>query len=120
MDFIFVSDLIDCSMLAIDGIGRRGAYHISSGSDFSIAELYDEAVKALALDPRPEPERRPRNPDDAPTILLDPSRTKVDFNWTVSVKLAQGVVRTIEYYREFGVSETFTHLKHEEESGSLR
>lgn len=111
-DFIFASDLIDCTISAIDGIGRRGAYHISSGSDFSIVELYDETVKALGLNPYPEPERRPRDPDDAPTILLDPSKTREDFGWDVSVKLDRGILKTIEYYKKFGISETFTHLKH--------
>ena len=49
-DFIFVDDLIDCVMKAIDGEGRAGPYHISSGSDYSIKELYDATIKALELD----------------------------------------------------------------------
>lgn len=113
-DFIFVSDLVDCTILAIDGKGKRGAYHISSGSDFSIEELYNETVKALKLDPAPVVDKRERNPDDAYTILLDPSRTNEDFDWKVSIPLEYGVEKTIEYYREYGIEETFTHLKHDD------
>ena len=54
---------------------------------------------------------RPRNPDDAPTILLDPSQTERDFDWRVTTPLEEGVSRAIDYYREYGIEETFTHLK---------
>ena len=110
-DFIYVSDLIDVVMLALEGKGR-GKYHVSSGSDFSIKELFDATIAALPevqLDE--EVEVRPRNPDDAYTILLDPSRIRADFGWQPKVPLEEGVRRAIEYYREYGISQTFTHLK---------
>ena len=110
-DFIFIGDLTDCVMKAIDGEGRSGPYHISSGSDYSIKELYDATIKALELDTLDEVEVRPRNPDDAPTILLDPSQTERDFDWRVTTPLEEGVGRAIDYYRAYGIEETFTHLK---------
>ena len=109
-DFIFIDDLVDCVMGAVDGKGD-GAYHISSGSDFSIKELYDAVVEALRLNDTPEVEVRERHPDDAPTILLDPSRTTKDFGWEVATDLTPGVQRTIEYYQNYGISETYTHLR---------
>jgi UDP-glucose 4-epimerase len=42
---------------------------------------------------------------------LDPSRTNQDFAWRTSTSLATGVRRAIDYYREFGIQETYTHLK---------
>ena len=45
----------------------------------AIIELYDAVVRAMKLNHYPEPEIRPLGPDDAPTILLDPSRTFRDF-----------------------------------------
>jgi len=110
-DFIFIGDLTDCVMKAIDGEGRSGPYHISSGSDYSIKELYDATIKALELGTLDEVEVRPRNPDDAPTILLDPSQTERDFDWRVTTPLEEGVGRAIDYYRAYGIEETFTHLK---------
>lgn len=110
-DFIYVQDLVDCVVKAVDGTGRSGPYHISSGSDYSIKELYDATVKALERDDLDEVEVRPRNPDDAPTILLDPSETERDFDWRVTTPLEEGVARSIDYYREYGIEQTFTHLK---------
>ena len=46
---------------------------------------------------------RPRNPDDAPSILLDPSKTERDFDWAARTPLEDGVAKAVDYYREHGV-----------------
>jgi UDP-glucose 4-epimerase len=114
-DFIYVQDLIDLVVGALDGEGSGGAYHASSGADYSIKELFDATVSALALDPAPEVEVRDRNPDDAFTILLDPSRTVEEFGWTPKTPLEEGVAAAIGYYRDRGITETYTHLRLEQE-----
>jgi UDP-glucose 4-epimerase len=114
-DFIYVQDLIDLVVAALDGKGSGGAYHASSGADYSIKELFDATVAALALDPAPEVEVRDRNSDDAFTILLDPSRTQEEFGWKPETPLEQGVAEAIAYYREHGIEETYTHLRLESE-----
>jgi UDP-glucose 4-epimerase len=110
-DFIFVGDLVDVVMKAIDGKGSKGYYHISSGSDYSIKELFDATLSALDIHLEKDVEVRPRNPDDAFTILIDPSKTEQDFDWRITTSLAEGVAKAIAYYREYGISETYTHLK---------
>lgn len=109
-DFIFIDDMIDCVMKAVDGCGH-GVYHISSGKDFSIKELFDATISALAIRLEKDVEVRPRNPDDAFTILLDPSKTHAEFNWHVKTPLVDGVKKAIRYYQQYGLNETFTHLK---------
>ena len=39
---------------------------------------------------------RPRNPDDAPSILLDPSKTESDFDWAATTPLEDGVAKAVE------------------------
>ena len=111
-DFIYIDDLVDVVMQAVvDGTGH-GHYHVSSGTDFAIKELFDATIAALpevTLDE--DVEVRPKGGDDAYTILLDPSRIRQDFGWEPKVPLEEGVRRAIDYYREFGVSQTYTHLK---------
>jgi UDP-glucose 4-epimerase len=109
-DFIYVQDLIDLVLLAVDGVGAPGVYHASSGSDYSIKELFDATAKALDLDV-PDVEVRPRNPDDAFTILLDPNRTREEFGWEPATPLEEGVAAAVDYYERFGIEETYTHLK---------
>ena len=107
-DFVYIDDVINCVMDAIDGKGA-GTYHISSGRDFSIKELFEETLKSMNMDNKIEV--KPRQPDDVFSILLDPARTKQDFGWEVEVPLSLGVEQTIEYYKNFGIEETYTHLK---------
>ena len=111
-DFIYIDDLVDVVMQAVvDGTGH-GHYHVSSGTDFAIKELFDATIAALpevTLDE--DVEVRPKGEDDAYTILLDPSRIRQDFGWEPKVPLEEGVRRAIDYYREFGDSQTYTHLK---------
>jgi UDP-glucose 4-epimerase len=115
-DFIYVQDLIDLVVQAVDGEGASGVYHASSGSDFSIKELFDATVEALGIDLDEEVEVRERGADDAFTILLDPSRTQAEFGgWTPKTPLTTGVAAAVEYYGEFGIEETYTHLKMAEE-----
>ena len=110
-DFIFVDDLVDVVVKALDGMGEKGYYHISSGSDYAIKELYDATIEALGSLETEEVEVRERNPDDVFSILLDPSKTNQHFEWKASTPLMDGVARAIEYYKKFGISETYTHLK---------
>jgi UDP-glucose 4-epimerase len=110
-DFVFVDDLVDVVVQAIDGRGTGGAYHVSSGSDVSIRSLFEATVKALGLTPAPDVEVRPRGADDAATILLDPSRTTREFDWRVRVPLEAGVRAAVDWYKRFGIQETYTHLK---------
>jgi UDP-glucose 4-epimerase len=98
-------------MKAIDGGGESGVYHVSSGSDVSIKELFDATIKAMGVELEEDVEVRPRNPDDAPSILLDPSKTETDFDWAAGTPLEDGVAKAVDYYRDHGVEETFTHLK---------
>lgn len=110
-DFIYIDDLVSCVNKAVKGAGKSGPYHISSGGDFSIKELFDATVKALDIQLDKDVEVRPRNPDDAFTILLDPSVTNKEFDWATETPLEVGVLRAIEWYKTHGIQQTFTHLK---------
>ena len=110
-DFIYVDDLVAVVLKAVlEGTGH-GYYHVSTGSDYAIKELFDATIDALGIELEEDVEVRPRGEDDAYTILLDPSRIRADFGWDVTVPLQEGVARAIAYYRECGISETFTHLQ---------
>ncbi len=114
-DFIFVDDLVEVVLLALKGKGSKGYYHISTGGDYSIKELFDATLKALDIKLDKDVEVRPRGADDVFTILLDPSKTINDFSWKPKVKLEDGINKAIQWYKKNGISQTFTHLKALEE-----
>jgi UDP-glucose 4-epimerase len=109
-DFVYVGDLVGATLQALDGAGH-GAYHFSSGSDFPIMELYESVARALRLDPIPEVEVKDLGEDDAPSILLDPSRTFQDFGTIEFTALGETVNRAIAYYETYGTAGEFTHLR---------
>jgi len=110
-DFIYIDDLIDLVIEAVDGKGEKGYYHASSGSDFAIKELFDKTLQALNMNLDEEVEVRERNPDDAYTILLDPSKTIKDFGWKPTTPLYNGIKSAIDWYKQHGITQTYTHLK---------
>jgi UDP-glucose 4-epimerase len=109
-DFVFVHDLARTLLRVVSGTGA-GTYHFSSGRDVAIKELYDAVVRAMKFNDYPEPEIRPLGADDAPTILLDPSRTFRDFGEIEFTPLDEIVASTVAYYREHGVQGGYTHLR---------
>lgn len=113
-DFIYIDDVVAVVLLALEGRGKHGAYHVSSGSDVAIKELFDATVRALGMTLEQDVEVRPRKADDVSTILLDPSRTNADFGWRAQTALEPGVAAAIDWYKRFGIEQTFTHLKLED------
>lgn len=109
-DFVYVGDLVAATLKVLDGVGS-GAYHFSSGKDFAIRELFDAVASKLKISPLPEPELKPLGEDEAPSILLDPSRTFADFGKIAFTPLAEIVDRAISYYEQFGTEGEYTHLK---------
>ena len=110
-DFVFIDDLIDISLRAIDGEGKPGYYHVSSGKDHAIKELFELVVEAMGIELEEEVEIRHRNPDDAYTILLDPSETEREFHWRPMVPLSEGIKKAVQWYKIYGVPDTYTHLR---------
>lgn len=109
-DFVYVGDLARNVVKAADGTGS-GAYHFSSGTDIPIIDLYDAVVKAMGINDYPEPDKLPLGDDDAPSILLDPSRTYADFGDIEFTPLEDFVRLAVDYYKEHGTLGEYTHLK---------
>ena len=109
-DFVYVMDLAKNVVKACDGVGK-GAYHFSSGTDVAIKELFDAVVEAMGITPYPDVEIKDLGPDDAPSILLDPSRTFQDFGKIEFTPLKETVRAGIEYFQKHGTLGEYTHLK---------
>lgn len=109
-DFCYAGDLARTVVDAVGGKGR-GTYHFSSGRDVSIRELYDAVVGAMQLNDQPEPEVKPLGPDDAASILLDPSRTFADYGPIEFTPLSEIARLAVSHWRQHGVQGGYTHLK---------
>lgn len=110
-DFIYIDDLIAVVIKAISMTEKSGFYHVSSGKDYSIKELYDTLSTFLDDSIKQRAVLKPRSPDDTYTILLDPKKTEDDFDWQVHTPLEEGIKSAVEWYRKNRIENTYTHLK---------
>ncbi|MEI6039597.1 MAG: NAD-dependent epimerase/dehydratase family protein [Actinomycetes bacterium] len=108
-DFVDVRDVVPVVLKAVDGTGS-GAYHLSSGSDVSILELYNLVADTFVDTELPAPDVVPNPSQNAVSILLDPSRTFNDFGEISFRPLAETVSAAVAFYKEYGVSEERTHF----------
>lgn len=108
-DFCYAGDLAKVVVRASSGQGS-GTYHFSSGTDVAIRELYDAVVAAMQLNDKPEPAVKPLGPDDAPSILLDPSRTFEDFGKVEFTSIDEIARLAVAHWRAHGVQGGYTHL----------
>jgi UDP-glucose 4-epimerase len=105
-DFVFIDDLV---RVALHALARgSGPYHVSSGRDYAIEQLYGEVGTAMGR--AAEPIRQARGPDDVATLLLDPSHTREEFGWTARTHLSTGIKAAVAWYAEHPPAEVYTHL----------
>lgn len=110
-DFVFIDDFVDLLSLAV-GSKLTGTYHVASGGDYSIREIYS-AVQAATGTGNVSVAVRRRAEDDAATIRLDGSQTWKTWGWQPTTLLMEGVRKAVEWYEKNGVTETYTHLRGE-------
>jgi UDP-glucose 4-epimerase len=106
-DFVYVGDLIRVATKAI--AQGSGVYNIASGRDVPILSVFAAIRDAMgATDVRSI--SQPRAADDVATLLLDPARMIEDFGVVADTPLDEGIERTVAWYRDHPVTETYTHL----------
>jgi UDP-glucose 4-epimerase len=109
-DFVYIADLVRAAVMFAEPNTPGGVWHVGSGEDCEIFTVYQAVREAMGLTPD-DVEVRPRGEDDAATILVDPSLTEQEFGWKAEHDFRAGVRAAVDWYREHGVTNTFTHLK---------
>lgn len=102
-DFVYVGDVA----AAVAAAAARGAavsrsltVNIGSGQATSVEQLY-RTMRELTGDV-PPPVRTARRPGDVEHSVLDVRRAERELGWSSQVSLADGLARTIAWYREQG------------------
>ena len=97
--FCFVDDLIDGFLAFASSPGRVcGPINLGSEAEFNMLELAKEVCRAAGVEERIEffP-----MPEDDPTVRRpDLSNAKQLLNWEPKVSLADGLDKTVQYFRE--------------------
>jgi len=101
-DYLYVGDLVEVLLLAASEEAARGKiYNIGDGQGTSLLELAEMAVAVaghgdIVQVPWPEEYRAIETGD----YLSDIGLVQRELGWSPTVPILEGVVRTVEYYRQ--------------------
>ena len=85
-EFLFVDDLAQAVLYALENKLTDHLYNVGSGKDITIKELAETIQKAVG-------------PDGTPRKLMDVSKMK-DMGWTYSTELDKGIEKTYNWFIE--------------------
>jgi UDP-glucose 4-epimerase len=108
-DMVFIDDLVDGVMAAVDN-DRAGKFDMCSGQHRAIAELYSAVRDAIGL-PGDDAEIVPPADDDVAKMELSKWDAHVLLGWDATTDLTSGVEKAVDWYRDNGVLDTYTHLR---------
>jgi UDP-glucose 4-epimerase len=96
-DYVFVDDVVDAFVRAGGEAGGGQRFNVGTGVETSTRQMHSAIAAAAG---------KPDEPDFHPPRLGDLRRSRLDFaraegvlGWTPKVDLAEGVKRTVDYFR---------------------
>jgi UDP-glucose 4-epimerase len=99
-DFVYVGDVADAALLALDRPEVTGPVNIGTGVETSILTLFDQLRTAAGG--RAEVRHGPARPGEQRRSLLDAARARRLLGWTPSVEIHEGLRRTLAATRSGG------------------
>lgn len=96
-DYVYVGDVAHASVLALSS-GAGGIYCLGTGCATSVNELHRHLVRLVG---RETPvAHAPKRPGDVHLAYFDCARARDDLGWTATTPLAEGMRRTVAYFRD--------------------
>lgn len=112
-DFIFINDVVSCTLKALNINISKGFFNISTGIQTSIQALYNLVIEEMLPLNHSKPQlfHSEIGTDDVETINIDSELTRKTFGWEPLTSLKRGIKQTIQWYNRNEFTNTFTHLK---------
>lgn len=96
-DYVYVDDVVDAFVRAAGTAGGGERFNIGTGVETSDVQL--QALVAQAVGVADAPEFAPARLGDLARSCLDPAKARSVLGWEPTVEVAEGVRRTVEYFR---------------------
>lgn len=97
-DYVFVDDVVDAFVRAAGDAGGGQRFNVGTGVETSTRQLHT-AIAAAAGTPD-QPELHPPRLGDLKRSQLSYERAQRVLGWTPKVALADGIARTVDFFRE--------------------
>ena len=101
-DYLFISDAIEANLLALTS-GDREIYHVSTGLELSLNELFCQLKQILGSFTgckeivKMSPVHAEPRPGEIHRIALSPEKIQRDLGWTPQISLQDGLEQTVPY-----------------------
>ena len=109
-DFLDMSDFLAAVDRVLVAQAPNGIFNISTGEGHSIQQIYDLVRSHLGLPADPHVRIVPVADDDVPSVVPDPSRTRMVLGWSAKVPFDETILRLLAWYDAHGVSDVYSHL----------
>ncbi|BBX13199.1 UDP-glucose 4-epimerase [Mycobacterium novum] len=97
-DYVFVDDVVDAFVRASGPAGDGQRFNVGTGVETSDRQLH--SAVAAAVGAPDDPEFHPPRLGDLKRSCLDVARAREVLGWQPRVALADGVARTVSYFRQ--------------------
>lgn len=109
-DFLDIRDFLALMDCTIRPDAPAGVFNVGSGEAHTISEIFAIVADHLGIPDASAP-TRPVAADDVPVMSLDPSHTTTALGWSPRIPFSETIRRQLAWYDQYGVTETFSHLK---------
>lgn len=96
-DYVFVDDVVDGFVRASGEVGGGQRFNVGTGIETSTRQMHSEIANAVGV--ADDPEFHPPRLGDLRRSQLDVSRAGSVLGWRPQTALADGVTRTVEFFR---------------------
>jgi UDP-glucose 4-epimerase len=95
-DFIYVDDVVEANMALLHS-GAEGVFNVGTGRETSVNELCATLKQLVGVDVREQ--HGPEITGEVMRSCLDAARLQKATDWAPRVPLAEGLARTVDYFR---------------------
>ena len=97
-DYVYVDDVVDAFMCAAQlPLEVMGTYNIGTGEQTTVNEVYRRVAAAVGVSSPPR--YAAARPGEVHAIAFDSTEAREDLGWKPSIKLVDGIQRTIHWLR---------------------
>jgi UDP-glucose 4-epimerase len=97
-DYIYVGDVVDALMTALEVPKAEGPYHVGTGVEVSVNDLFKRLAKMTGY--KKKAQKGPADIGAPRRSSLDSNKIRKELDWTATTSLPEGLRLTVDWFRQ--------------------